>query len=350
MLKTFLRRTPLPGWFPYRLRRGWDNRRIEGLLSGVRETAPMPVAPPDKPAETDVEVHILLCRRDLTLGLTALKSLLRFADGRFALAVTDDGSLGGDGRAELSRHFPGVRFLDRVESAVTAELAAFPKLAELYRGPFPFVRKLCHPILAARCGRVVQIDADVACLRRPDRLLDWAAGTGAEGDSNLFLKDQRDEAADVPAEVRARFAELAGRLGTDPAETPPSYFFNAGLLAFRPAGFDLSAGEKYLDWRTGLPADFRGGSGDIWFGDWTQEQTIYALLYVAAPRPAEALGPEYAIGRDPNAAFCHYVGPHLRKPKTLGDLAALTADLPHRVDPAVASETAGSSTGAADHA
>ena len=323
MIDAVLRNTPLPEWVPYRLRRGWDNVRIDRTLAGVFDTAPLPAA---DPGGADAEVHLLLCRRDFVLGLVALKSLLRFADGRLALSVTDDGSLTADDRAALVRHFPGVRLLGRTEPAVEAALADFPRTLALYRGPYAPARKLCHAVLAARCGRVFLLDPDTAFLKRPDRLLDWAA----TGGPNLYLRDDRDEDREVPAAVRAAWAALAPDLGTGPARTPPGYDFDSGLLAFAPARFDLSVGERYLAARERLPAGLRNGEGAICFGDWTPEQTAYAVLFAAAAAPPEPFGPGHVIGRDPGATYRHYLEPYLRRPATLGDRAALVPSLPTR--------------------
>ncbi len=89
-----------PRWLPYKVRRIWDDARIRAALKGLEQTPPLPVR---RPEEAAAEVHMLVCRRDLALGVLALKSLLRFPEVRVAATLTEYGSLRPADRAWLPR-------------------------------------------------------------------------------------------------------------------------------------------------------------------------------------------------------------------------------------------------------
>src|SRR5579862_8125531 len=91
----------------------WRTKRAAAKASRVAfRTPPMPVRP-----ESDIEVHMLLCHRDVGMSLQSLKSLLRFAPEPFAVVLHDDGTLTSEDRAHLAHHFPGIRIIDAGEAS-----------------------------------------------------------------------------------------------------------------------------------------------------------------------------------------------------------------------------------------
>jgi hypothetical protein len=314
-----------PRWLPYRLRARWDEARIRAAVRGLERTAPLPAR---APAQAAAEVHMLLCRRDVRLGVLALKSLLRFPDAQFAVTLSDDGSLSAAARAWVDRHVPGCRWVPRYshDPRLTAALGSRPRLAELYRGSYHPICKLLHAAVLGRCERVIVVDPDTAFFRRPERLTAWAQGPGVPA---WFLHDHQNEALNVPAETREAFAELqhlltpAGR-----SWSMPYYFFNSGLLAYRPDRVDLDLGERYLAWRCTAAPRYRTGKPDLWFGDWTPEQTMYQVMFALMDPAAQPLGDDYHLGGDDGHTFNHFLRFYLVRERSLVMLRQLAAALP----------------------
>jgi hypothetical protein len=313
-----------PTWLPYRVRQKWDDARIAWALRGLDRTPPRRGTPVERAA---AELYVLLCRRDVRLGVLTVKSLLRFPDARLAVTLTSDGSLSEADRAWVDRHLPGCRWLPRHadEPRVKAGLEPYPRLADVYyRSGYHPICKLVHPLLLARTERVIVVDPDTAFFRRPERLLRWAEG---EGEHAWYLHDHQDEAVQVPAETREAMREIADRL-TPPGQTwsMDYYFFNSGLLAYRPAQCDLRLTERYLEWRAGAPERYRTGKPGLWFGDWTPEQTSYLVMFALMTPASKPLGDDYHLGGDAGHVFNHFLRYYLVKPPTLRMLNRLVEE------------------------
>jgi len=313
-----------PAWLPYRVRSVWNHRRV---VHAVRRLHQTPAVAAVSPRDARAEVHMLLCRRDVEIGILALKSLLRFRETPWAVAITDSGTLTKRDRALIDRHVLGCRWLDRVASRSQTEsvFERRPRLAALYRGPYEPLRKLIHPVALAGCPRVLVLDPDTLFSRRPERLAAWAADEAAP---NLFLHDHQDEAANVPEATRDGFTELERILTrTGGAWSMPSYFFNSGLLAYRRADCDLDIAERYLEWLETADSRFKIGKPGLWFGDWTPEQTAYQLIFARMNPPARPFGEDYRIGNRPGYTFNHFLWLQLVLPSSLVMLQKVVRDL-----------------------
>lgn len=313
-----------PAWLPHRFRATWDNRRIDRSVAGLKRTPPTPAA---DPRTAMAEVHLLVCKRDLRIAALALKSLLRFGDGKLAVAITDDGSLSVKDRDWLAGHVPNARWLARrlPTPEITAALANRPKLAGLYAGTYHPICKLLHPLALGRTERVIVLDPDTAFFRRPDKLLNWAAGAD---DHDYYLHDHQDESTQVPAAVRQAFVEMAT------AVTPPGrrwaldrYFFNSGLLVYHRSRMDLDVAERYFAWRERLPPELKADKPGIWFGDWTPEQTGYLVTFATSDPPAAPFGDDYHLGGGVGHTFNHFLRHYLIRSDTQGRLRRLVREL-----------------------
>lgn len=274
---------------------------------------PTPTAAPGLAA---ADVHVLVCQRDAALAVLAVSSLLHHADVPLSVVFTDDGSLTAKTRSSMAARFPDASWLPRVADTtdVRRVLAGRPHLAALYESPFSFARRLVHPFAVSASTKVIQLDADTLFFHAPTKLLSWVRTGGPA----LFLHDHQDEAATIPALVRDLLGDLVARERGGPTAWPLShYLFNAGLLAFRPSELDLDVAERFLAWRTTAPAAARHGRPAIWFGDWTQEQTAFLLMFACLPTRPEPLGADYHLGCDPSRAFNHFMRHYLVQSRTL---------------------------------
>ena len=291
-------------WIPFRLRMCVERLRITFALRGLNRTRPIPAASADR---AHAEVHMLLCKKDLIMGVLALKSLLRFDDVKFAVTITNDGSLSRRDQQWLGQHIPGVRWLGWpvMDRGFRDRLSHYPRLKGLYQEKFIFSSLLLHPIFLGRCKRVIRLDADTAFFSEPRQLLEWALGDDAHP---LYLHDSRQETS-VPSEVKEAFERLRERLAQNERVWSLEHsYFNGGLLAYRPEQMDLSLAEGYLEWLAGISCENKTGRSAIWFGDWVREQTCYMIMFAYYQQGAEALGEAYHIGDDAGYVFNHFLG------------------------------------------
>ncbi|MAE68160.1 MAG: hypothetical protein CMJ18_28250, partial [Phycisphaeraceae bacterium] len=202
------------------------------------------------------ELHMLLCARDVRLGVLAVKSLLRFTGDEVAVTFTDDGSLTSRHCDLVDRHVTGARWLARCpdDPRIDAACAARPLLGALYRDRrFPFGLKLLHPLLLGDASCVISLDADTAFFERPETLIEYCRGAI---DGPVYLHDHQDEAVMTPVAQEA-FGSLESALGREGRPWRLGHrFFNAGLLAYRPQDLDLDHAERYLAWREAAPPRF----------------------------------------------------------------------------------------------
>lgn len=125
---------------------------------------------PAAPADVAVEVHSLCGEAQVSMGLWASWSLLRFLpDARFVLH--SDGSLTPDTITRWRTILPGMRVLDRPESLATMEreLADFPRVLAWSRA-YHFGFKLGGVQCSVAAPKLIELDTDVIVLRRPDAL------------------------------------------------------------------------------------------------------------------------------------------------------------------------------------
>ena len=295
-----------PLWLPYRIRTKIDQWRILRAIRGIERTKPMPAA---DPKDALAEANMLLCKRDLKLGVVAFKSLLRMQDDKvkFAGTVINDGSLSKDDMAWFDRHIPNCRWQTwkQEDPRVTEALDKRPHLAALYRqSKYEQIAKMVHPICTSRCPRVVQFDSDTAFFRRPERIFRFCLG---EDSAPLYLHDHQDESKAVPPEALEGFADLHAKIGQGKAWGLKHRFFNAGFLAYRPEHLSLDDAERYLAWRESAPQKFKEGKPGIWFGPWTPEQTSYHVMYTYAKATPVPLGDDYWLGGADGRIFNHFL-------------------------------------------
>jgi hypothetical protein len=225
----------------------------------------------------DIEVHMLLCHRDVGLGLQGLKSFYRVTPEAFALVVHDDGSLDANDRALMSTHFPGVRFVDAADARtrVDAELArlGLERCRELRRTFVLAMRLFDFPLLAA--GKMtLQLDPDVIFLERPTELL-----------AALSDSDPR-----APMRFNLDVRPVTGYCWTDDEVTSVLGFapvpqLNAGLVAVRYETSSVPAMWAVLEQCLALPVAPRLR--------WLTEQTLFGVI--AAWRGGAPLAPEYDV-------------------------------------------------------
>ncbi len=315
-----------PQWLPYRLRMAVDQWRINRALRGLDRVGPTPA---DDAGTADAEVFMLLCRRDLRLGALAMKSLLhQRGEAKLAATVINDGSLSAADRAWFDRQIPNVRW----QAGRDPQILNHPRMrgktcvCNLYLEPtFPHMPKLVHPMLTGRVERVVVMDSDTCFFQPPEALIDFCMGRSS---APRYMHDHQDESQAVPAQVPEIFASLVESLPLrEKRFRLKHWFFNAGLLAYRPAEFDFDVTERYLQWLAQAPPAISEGKQAIWFGSWTREQTMYLLMFAGGPVEAEPLGDDYWLGGAPGHVFNHFLRHYLVRKSCLDMLRSMIEQL-----------------------
>jgi hypothetical protein len=197
-----------------------------------------------------VEVHSLLCHRDVEMALKCLGSCARYARDPLGWVIHDDGSLRPEDRERLADALGAVRFVDRAEAddRILSELRHRP-FSLRFRKDHLFGRKL-FDVYRFGDGDLAYCDSDVLFLRPFTGLYHWPdPRTGA-----LMLWDVFSGYACTPKHlVRGPRFDLPVRA-------------NAGLFFFRRSAYDPDYIEWFLSQNLG-----RFAVAESWV-----EQTIWA--------------------------------------------------------------------------
>jgi hypothetical protein len=315
-----------PTWLPYRLRNAIDQARINAALKIVDRTRPYPAV---DHADADAQISMLMCKRDLRLGVVALKSLLRFDDVRLAASFINDGTITGADRRYVDHHGPNATWQtwkNTSDPRLDEAFAQYPNLKALYFSDYEPSAKLMHPLVLGRCDRVVQYDSDTAFFARPDRIIEFCRGDDA---MPLYLHDHQDESQVIPPLAHEAFKSLHAYVAPDRPWGIGHRLFNAGMIIYRRDQMDLSMAERYLEWLKTAPAKFTTGKPAIWFGPWKvggvpgREQTAYHVMCALADPPARPLGEHYHIGGNPGHTFNHFLRHYIVRKSTLNMLRDL---------------------------
>lgn len=113
-----------------------------------------------------LEVHNLLCHRDISIALTCLKSLLATSQEELRIVVHDDGSLTDEDQAFIRAQLPNSILMSREQAdrELARVLDALPTLRQA-RLRLPHLLKVLDVPLLCRIDNVCFIDSDVFFLR-----------------------------------------------------------------------------------------------------------------------------------------------------------------------------------------
>ena len=235
----------------------------------VRRTPPQPVA-----RQSSLEIHSLVCHRDVNMMLTSAKSFIRYLPDA-ALVLHDDGSTTAEDQALFAEHLPGVLIISRAEADAAMRLV-LPAEVFAKRQQYIFLLKLFDFNHFHQGTRMILLDSDIVFLSEPAEIVNWASLPSGTPFYNLdWCNSYR--ALRVPEGVVLPTHLNAGFMGYD------------GLFSMEEI------------WRTCQSVDY-----------WLEDQTIYALLL--AGRNAAALDPVrycvYTGGKvSPDTSMLHFISP-----------------------------------------
>ena len=241
----------------------------------ILETRPVPM-----PAQSDLELHMLVSERDFLRSIWALKSFFQYSGIPARLVIQSDGSLTPASLDHYHEHFPGCVIHADHDHVVRDALAGHP-LCQFFLGHHAISKKLLHPLLLSRADYILIMDSDILWFRRSRAIADCvrdclpfyvAGGTEAYARNRRFMETSLD--------------------------LHPARNVNSGMIGYRRTAFlDLPFIEDALSKLADVPRDqLRDSIGyvdayvDIHAEDvratlcwWVMEQTIYALLMGRAP-------------------------------------------------------------------
>lgn len=183
--------------------------------------------------------------------LTAIKSFLRFFDGRqVAVVVHDDGSLTKRDKELLAQHVTGMRLIEKrqADEQIASYLHGFPLCRE-YRDKFVNIIQLFDFFLLSGSRKIILMDSDTLFFQKPFKIIDWIESTLRE---NLVAFEDHPKGQ----------KEFLGALGCD---FPPHICISLGCL--HKDLFDLNLIEDVLNKALSL------GDWDLW-----TQQNIFPLM------------------------------------------------------------------------
>jgi len=178
-------------------------------FEGVLATPPMPVA-----RNATVEIHSLICHRDVNMMLTSAKSFLRFVPDA-SLVLHDDGSITGTDVALFERHLPGARVVSRAE-ADAAMRQALPPDVFAQRAKYFFLLKLFDFNHFHAGGKTILLDSDIVFLSKPLEIIHWMSTPDIEPFYNLdwcpsYRAERMPDGIEIPPRLNAGFMGYDGR-------------------------------------------------------------------------------------------------------------------------------------------
>src|SRR6266496_2310023 len=113
-----------------------------------------------------LEVHNLVCHRDISMGLICLKSLLATSQEKLQIVVHDDGSLTDEDQTLILAELPNSILVSRgqADCDVGSSLDTLPTLRKA-RLKLPHLLKVLDVPMLCRSENVCFVDSDVFFLR-----------------------------------------------------------------------------------------------------------------------------------------------------------------------------------------
>ncbi|MDB6452143.1 hypothetical protein [Falsirhodobacter sp. 20TX0035] len=205
-------------------------------------------------SSSETSVRVLICHRDIDLGLHCLSSLLHFCADPIKIVLHDDGSLTKDDAKRLEDGLPNTVIVSKEEAddVVRPQLARYPRCLA-FRERSPTGQKMLDiPLMTT--GDIALCDTDILFLRPFHGVFAWPD----ESADMLFLQDTTDSYSLRPWQTRPHLLR---------------HRYNAGLLMMRKRHYDLAQVETLI----GFIEDSEGYKTNEPY-QWFLEQTCWSAL------------------------------------------------------------------------
>lgn len=222
---------------------------------------------------SQIEIHTLLCKRDIPIYFNAIKSFVIFSKLNPKIIIHDDGSLDINCRKRIQKHIINSNIITRktADNLINNKLKKYKSI--LYsRENYILLLKLIDVDFFSKNGaKIILLDSDIFFRRPPTEIMEWC-----RSDSSKILYTQEPNywvvsKDGIPFYLRKEFNWLNVNLPNT---------FNAGLLCYKKGVIDYDLLEKYCKIT-------RGWDNSFW-----AEQSFYAIicgLYKSSALPIEYL-------------------------------------------------------------
>jgi hypothetical protein len=247
------------------------------LYQQIFETRPFVM-----PQQSNLELHMLVCKRDYLRSFWALKSFFYYSQLPAKLVIQNDGSLTDEALNRYCEHFPGCVVNTDKDDEIREALSGYP-MCQFFLEHHAISKKLFHPLLLSEAEYLLIMDSDILWFNRSQ-----AIATCVSQRFPFYVNGGCPGAYVRNHEFMERY------LGLHPAEN-----VNAGILGYQKSKFlDLEFIEAALQKLVYIPkelvvegAGFLNSSVHLDSEDmnetlcwWVMEQTMYALLLGRDPQ------------------------------------------------------------------
>lgn len=157
----------------------------------IIKTPPFPLD-----TDSDVEIHMLLNKNYIYMGLFTLKSFLRFYN-KINVTIHGDGSLNSKSKKILEKHIPGIRIINlkdanKLMQGIDPLLTHVKKNVSTYFYTHPITTiKWTDFALLSKCDRMILLDSDTLFFKKPKEIIDWIEKKPISN-YNLYTESRKD--------------------------------------------------------------------------------------------------------------------------------------------------------------
>jgi len=222
--------------------------------------------------KSKIEIHTLLCKRDISIYLCAIKSFVLFSKLNPEIIIHDDGSLNSYHQDLIQRHIIGARIISResADNLINNKLKKYKSILDSRKNNILLLKLIDINFFSKSDAQVILLDSDIFFRRPPKEIMDWCKSNSKKilytQEPNYWVISKEGK----PFYLRKEFEWLNVNL-------PKS--FNAGLLCYKSGIIDYELLEKYCQIT-------KGWENSFWI-----EQSFYAII--CALNESEALPTEY---------------------------------------------------------
>jgi hypothetical protein len=188
----------------------------------------------------DIEVHTVLCHKDVYIYLAAIKSFLRFYNNLKVL-VHDDGTLSEKDKEFLKTHVKGIEIIDRVhaDNYIRNFLKEKKHCLAARERKITYFQALDYFIFS-KADKIIGLDSDTLFYKKPEEIIEWAESRKKillynyekGGGENIFIFNNNGKVINERYPRSFPFKLLTG--------------FNGGFFCSYREVFNADLAEKYL--------------------------------------------------------------------------------------------------------
>jgi len=235
-------------------------------LDFSRQLPPFVINAEDK----TIEVHTLLCKKDVSMYLWAIRSLLFYTQLNCPIVIHDDGSLDNDDIQSITESLPGIEIITRSTSElqISSILNDFPS-CQYYRNKHFSTLKLFDFNLLSKADWILSFDSDILFFDKDQEL-----GQGYKNRKKiLYNKEYGNDTYHSSQQLLKKYPEIING-------------FNAGLFLYPKNIFVLCEVEEITSW-------LLENSESIMLPFFRfDDQIIFSIL--AGSSPSKALSSKYS--------------------------------------------------------